>query len=248
MEIPPGFDETFLEWFRDRTNEAWVQRPTRPFSSYVAAGVGGNAFQQGSRWLKGLQEEAIDQIEAEWSVRFPPDYRLFLRRLHTIDRPAKGAKYRDGRHLVPTEEPSFYNWQTERRALQEMFHLPLEGLVFDVESNHMWLGGWGPRPASASARKLRVSDLVQQAPRLIPVFGHRFLLGEPCVAGNPVLSVYQSDIIIYGPNLRRYFLTEFANLLGLDSKHSMAEGAAEETYPLESIPFWGEVSRWQPTE
>jgi ATP-dependent Zn protease len=34
--------------------------------------------------------------------------------------------------------------------------------------------------------------------------------------GNPVFSIYQSDIIEYGSDLRTYFLREFAQLLGID--------------------------------
>lgn len=43
---------------------------------------------------------------------------------------------------------------------------------------------------------------------LIPVCGHRYLPAEPCSAGNPVLSVYQMDIIVYGRDLAAYFAAE----------------------------------------
>jgi hypothetical protein len=242
MDIPAQFDGTFLDWFRDRTNQSWAHRPTRSFGSYVESGVGGAGFQQGTRWLDGLPDDVIDQVEEEWSVRFPPDYRLFLKKLHSVDRPRAGATFQGGTQLKPTQRPSFYNWLTDRTSLKEMFDWPLDGLIFDVENGVLWVDSWGSRPDSPDARKERLSWLVQQAPRLIPIFGHRYLLAEPCVAGNPVLSVYQSDIIIYGPNLRRYLLTEFAEFLGLDGRQSMREGHAEATTSLEQIPFWGEVS------
>jgi hypothetical protein len=49
-------------------------------------------------------------------------------------------------------------------------------------------------------------------PRLVPVFSHRYLPAEPHLSGNPVLSVYQTDIIYYGSNLKRYIAHEFGNL------------------------------------
>jgi hypothetical protein len=46
-------------------------------------------------------------------------------------------------------------------------------------------------------------------PVLIPVFSHRYLLASPCEANNPIFSVYQTDIIIYGNNLPDYLWPEF---------------------------------------
>jgi hypothetical protein len=46
MDIPPNFDDDFLRRFKDRTNATWSRWPTRPFSSYQAAGVGGEDWQR----------------------------------------------------------------------------------------------------------------------------------------------------------------------------------------------------------
>lgn len=218
----------------------------RTFEDYVAAGVGGSDWQRGTRWAGGLSEEQIGQIERRWSLRFPPDYRLFLRVLHTIDRPELGAFYTGDSppHLVPRRAPSFYNWQADEEALQERFDWLVEGLQFEVEHNGLWLSGWGAKPSTLSLRKERVPALVAAAPRMIPVIGHRYLLAEPCQSGNPVFSIYQSDIIPYGRDLRAYFLREFAHLLGIGQDRWREESEAdtqrrEETY--EAIPFWGEI-------
>ena len=48
-----------------------------------------------------------------------------------------------------------------------------------------------------------------EAPKLIPLYGNRYLPAEPEAAGNPVLSVQQTDIIYYGTDLRRYIEHEF---------------------------------------
>ncbi|MFZ5439189.1 MAG: hypothetical protein ACOZQL_04230 [Myxococcota bacterium] len=55
----------------------------------------------------------------------------------------------------------------------------------------------------------RARTLLAHAPKLVPVFGHRFLVTEPLRAGNPVLSVYQSDIIVYGNSLADDLAHEF---------------------------------------
>ena len=46
-------------------------------------------------------------------------------------------------------------------------------------------------------------------PRLVPVFGHRYLVVDPCEPGNPVFSIMQTDIIYYGTNLGEYLTYEF---------------------------------------
>ena len=150
----------------------------------------------------------------------------------------KGAKFNRAR-LVPIDEPSFYDWQRDRDALRRRFAWPLEGLLFDIEHNDLWLEEWGPKPESLEARKQRLTELVERAPRLIPVYGHRYLLAEPRQAGNPVLSVYQDDIIVYGKDLRSYFLIEFADLLGLTHPDSQAALDDETMRTAGDIPFWG---------
>jgi hypothetical protein len=117
-------------------------------------------------------------------------------------------------------------------------------LQFDVEHNDLWRPSWGPKPETLEARKARVRELVAAAPRLIPVFAHRYLLAEPCTAGNPVFSVYQSDIVVYGADLRDYLIFEFADLLGLEARALEKEWAArinERFADFEAIPFWGDL-------
>jgi hypothetical protein len=46
-------------------------------------------------------------------------------------------------------------------------------------------------------------------PKLLPIYGHRFLAAQPCRAGNPVFSIKQTDIIYYGADLPHYLLNEF---------------------------------------
>ncbi len=205
----------------------------------MASRVGGRDWQQGTRWLGGLSEQEIATIEQHYHVRFPPDYRLFLQMLHSVDRPRVGAKYVDGKTMIPITAPSFYHWQRDIEAIQAAYEWLVEGLFFDVQQNDLWPQSWGVKPATAEAQEARVRELVNAAPKLIPVFGHRYLLAEPCEAGNPVLSIYQSDMIIYGVDLHDYFLADFGKLTGGGSPRSSRLTQVKlERY--QTIPFWGE--------
>jgi hypothetical protein len=202
--------------------------------------------QPGTRWLGGLEEEHVAAVEHDWVLRFPPDYRLFLKHLHAVDRPMKCR----GGWTVASDTPtlsdalSFYNWLTDGDILRDRLVNLVTGLEFDVEAAGLWRPAWGTRPATAQARAQRVHTRVDAAPRLIPVFSHRYLLAEPCHPGNPVFSSVQSDLIVYGADLRTCFLAEFANLLGIDNGEVRKEGneaihAGFASYA--AIPFCGDL-------
>jgi hypothetical protein len=44
---------------------------------------------------------------------------------------------------------------------------------------------------------------------LVAVYGHRYIPAEPGLAGNPVFSIHQSDVIVYGSSLASYLAAEF---------------------------------------
>lgn len=260
-EVPPAFDIAFLDWFRDGTEAFWASLPIRTpdeiLAGFVQAGVGGSVWQHGTRWLTGLDEEEIARAEAHWGLRFPPDHRLFLQRLHAPDRPQLRAVFdgtpdpecdlaratsATGSEVALREASSFCNWSTDSDDPRRAFEWLVEGLAFDVHNNTLWLPSWGEKPSAREQQTARVRALVEQAPKLVPVYRHRYLLAEPCAAGNPVLSVWQSDIVVYGSNLREYFLAEFRDLLGVTDR---GVGWSLPEYPDElyerdrRIPFWG---------
>jgi hypothetical protein len=68
-----------------------------------------------------------------------------------------------------------------------------------------------------------------EAPKLIPLLGHRYLPADPCEAGNPVFSVYQSDVIYYGANLQDWMRWE-------------VDGWDAEPWPaISRIRFWSDA-------
>ncbi len=237
LTIPDGFDEAFLKWFREETERAWAKYNTLTFDHYVACGGGGGGgaggdWQQGTRWLGGLSDSEINAIEQRWLWKFPPDYRLFLRYLHTTDRPQVGAAF-SGKRLKPVFWPGVWNWQRDQETIQRAIERFFEGLVLDVERNNVWLPVWGVKPQSPKGREEQLRALVATAPRLIPVAYDTFLLAEPHRAGNPVLSVHQSEIIICATDLRSFLLGTLYSLIGVSVALPMQ-------YDPSGIPFWGE--------
>ncbi|HEX6684121.1 MAG TPA: hypothetical protein VF062_15060, partial [Candidatus Limnocylindrales bacterium] len=71
---------------------------------------------------------------------------------------------------------------------------------------------------------------LHSAPRLVPIYGHRFCPGLPRF-GLPVLSVVQTDVAIYGQDVVDYLLREFK---GDPEK-------PEQIGPVQEVPFWSEL-------
>lgn len=140
------------------------------------------------------------------------------------------------------DEPSYFDWQKDEEAITSALDWPLEGLLFDVEENSLWPDSWGTRPEKSDDVHNKVAQLVAAAPKLIPITGHRYLLADSLDAENPVLSVWGSDIICYGSNLRNFMLLQFSGLLGLDREEvSKGANAGMTDEKIAAIPFWGEL-------
>ena len=93
--------------------------------------------------------------------------------------------------------------------LRERLDWPIEGVLFDVEHNALWHPSWGHRPADTSEALRTARQHLSQAPKMIPVCGHRYLPAGRGTYGHPVLSIYQTDIIVYGTDLADYINCEF---------------------------------------
>jgi hypothetical protein len=243
-DIPADLD-AFLAWLKQRTEAAWADYPTTTLAEFEAQGIGGSSWRAGTRWQKGLDAGDIEALERTWNLHFPEDYRRFLRLLNAPDRGRYSVGWADEEPYGMQEdedEPSCFDWRRDVPAIADALHWPLQGLLLDVERDGLWLPAWGTRPDTTEARRETVTRLVAAAPALVPVIGHRYLLGDPPAAGNPALSIWKSDIIVQARDLRGLLVVEFAELLGLDraqAAHIAMEGAAPET--IAAIPFWGEL-------
>ena len=103
----------------------------------------------------------------------------------------------------------FFPWSKFTAAkYKEHIEWVLNGIEFDVDANNLWLHRWGERPTELSDALVIVRTDFAKWPRLLPIYGHRFLAAEPCTPGNPVFSIKQTDIIYYGSNLAHYLINE----------------------------------------
>ena len=154
-------------------------------------------------------------MESRFGFRFPPDLRGLLQTALP-----RGPRFPDWRD---PESPALLDWLAG----------PFEGIAFDIENAAFWWDPWGPRPAALSDAIAVAKAAVACAPLLIPIFGHRFIPAEPELAGNPVFSVHQTDVIYYGVDLKRYLLCEFG---GLDYDQAIGDNPRR-------IPFWSDLRR-----
>jgi hypothetical protein len=143
-----------------------------------------------NKWAPGYSQSDLDRAQERFALTFPPDLLALLRERRPKDGP---------------------DWNNEA-AIRSSLAWPYEGLLFDVEHSALWWPEWGERPAAPAARAEVLRDVVSHAPKLIPLFSHRYLPQAPAESGNPVFSVYQSDVVYYGSDLEDYFIREFDDL------------------------------------
>lgn len=146
----------------------------------------------GVKFDKGLSDYEIEEIEARYKFRFPPDLKEFLQFALPV-----GEKWVDWRTNNEEEIKSRFDWS-------------YEGICFDIEHNNFWLEEWGIQPTNLADAFEVAKTEIAKAPKLIPIFSHRFIPDRPNKSGNPIFSVYQTDIIIYGINLPIYLQNEFS--------------------------------------
>jgi hypothetical protein len=139
----------------------------------------------------GLRDDELARVEASFSFEFPPDLRALLRAGLPV-----AMRFPDWRYGSDEE-------------LRWLLAGPADGIAFDVEENAYWRDDWGARPADAEEAVTVARDQVAKAPILVPVFGHRFIPAEPREEGNPVFSVSQTDVIVYGNDLAGLLAVEF---------------------------------------
>lgn len=149
---------------------------------------------RGVKLAPGLSEAELCRVESVRRFRFPPDLRAFLAR------------------ALPTGA-DFPDWRApDSPTLDRQMGWPFRGIAFDIEHDSFWWPAWGSRPSELEDALATARAALETVPRLIPISGHRYLPAEPELPGNPVFSVYQTDIIHYGADLRRYVACEFGKL------------------------------------
>ncbi|MFB6835765.1 hypothetical protein [Streptomyces sp. NPDC056361] len=168
----------------------------------------------------GLGEEEFARVEATYGFEFSPEHRAFLAAgLPVKSPPEDGATWEqpwpDWRHADPDE-------------LRDRLEWPVREVLHEVEGGR-WHPALGERPATDEEAVDAARAVLARAPRLVPVYAHRFLPAGSGHRRHPVLSMWGTDIICYGRDLAHYIDHEF--------------GGAEVSPPWPpqvSVPFWSD--------
>jgi hypothetical protein len=173
----------FLAEFKSATEAKWRERPINPH-------ICGFQFQPGTCWNPGLSDDTIAEYENALEVRFPYDFRAFLRAMNGTDLPTLNIYGYSGE--PPRQSVGVYSYPMDLEIVR--------GLIEDVSKDRIELtatlaeGGFG---LSAEAG-------------LVPIYDHRYLVCTPSLDSSVVLSIDGSDdAIVYGNSLKEYLEREF---------------------------------------
>lgn len=171
----------------------------------------------------GLTGAELARIERDYGCEFADDHRAFLAAGLPLSAP--GATDRAGPEPWP-------DWRDgDPGELRQRLGWPVRGTLFDVENNAFWHPAWGQRPAGAAAALSTARRHLARAPKMIPVYAHRYLPAGRGTYGHPVLSIYQTDIIVYGTDLADYIQHEFSG---------SGRPISADAIPPPMVPFWSE--------
>lgn len=182
----------------------------------------------------GLSNEEVSRAENIFNIFFPPDLKEFLQAALPVKVnivPQEGVIYSSRALKFPNWRESL-NDKEEKAAIRQLLHWPLEGVLFDIDKNIFWHPQWGVKPADLDSSKKTALKYLKKCPKLIPLYSHRYIPSFPLEAGNPVFSVYQTDVVYYGNNLPSYFAQEFGFKLPQSFKLLKKP---------KDIPFWSNL-------
>lgn len=182
--------------------------------------LGAEAARRLARWGRveiapPLTDAEFAQVEGEFGFEFADDHRAFL---------AAGLPIGEG----------WPNWRDgDVDDLRETLRRPVDGVLFDVAHNAFWDQSWSERPTDSGAALEVAREELGKVPRMVPVYGHRYLPSGRGTFGHPVLSMHQTDIICYGADLVDYVFQEFGVGPGM-------ERTDPRWRPRPTVAFWSD--------
>ncbi|MFI7511694.1 hypothetical protein ACIBSS_33285 [Micromonospora aurantiaca] len=148
----------------------------------------------------GLTDAEFARIERKFGFEFAEDHRAFL----AVGLPVSSAP-EDG----ATWSNPWPDWRGgDPEALRMHVNWELDFLIERVEDGE-WDPRWGSRPSTRDMASREARRVLLAAPKMVPVYGHRFLPAGRGSYGHPVLSMWGWDIIVYGADLLDYIGNEF---------------------------------------
>ncbi|HTJ70745.1 MAG TPA: hypothetical protein VL551_24610 [Actinospica sp.] len=159
---------------------------------------------------RGMSAAELARVEGEYGFEFADDHRAFLAAglpVSVVEPDVPG--------VIRTYREPWPDWRDgDPATLRQRLEWPVEGVLFDVEHNVFWDEGWGERPSEVGAALEVARGCLASVPKLVPVYGHRYLPAGRGSSGHLVMSVWQTDIISYGDDLADYIDREFGQRRG----------------------------------
>jgi hypothetical protein len=174
----------FLAEFKRATEEKWSQQSINP-TTY------GFQFQRGTCWNPGLSDDNIAEYENALGVRFPHDFRAFLRAMNGTDLPTLNIYGYSGE--PPRTSVGVYSYPRDLEVVRQR--------IEDFRES---------RDEIAADLRGQGFDLSTQD-HLVPIYGHRYVVCTSNLDRSVVLSivVHSTDAIVYANLLQGYLEHEF---------------------------------------
>lgn len=173
----------FLPEFKRATEAKWRERPINPR-------IYGFQFQPGTRWNPGLSDDKIAEYENVLGVRFPYDFRAFLRAMNGTDLATLNIYGYCGE--PPRQWVGVYSYPRDLEIVRR--------LIEDVSKSRTEL--------TATMAEQGLALPIEAG--LVPIYGHRYLVCTSSLDCSAVLAIDGSDdAIVYGNSLKQYLEIEF---------------------------------------
>lgn len=174
------------------TNKYWEKLKVvseAKFENVVLEECYGYQIQSGTQWNEGLSDGQIKSLEEKFGFDFPADYVDMLKVMNGFD---TKQIYIDPKGEHEDEfERRCYKYPDDLANVQWL----IEEVNEYIECANQVLSATGFNPAEIEG--------------FVPLYAHRALVVFKDKSLSPVLSIWRSDIIIYGESLKEYWKSEF---------------------------------------
>ena len=157
--------------------------------------------QKDTKWNAGLTNAQIKSYEKDLGFEIPEIYKTFLRHMNGTDKMAVNVYGESGEPYAYAS--AYYSYPRDLKI---------------VKKKIKWI---------CNSLKIQPEDMDgDEIPYILPIVSHRFFIIDKA-GKNPVLSMYEDDIIIYASSLQSFLVYAIF-------KHSQRE----ENLKCEPVNFW----------
>ncbi len=178
----PNSQNIWILNFIKKTTQIWESRRLNPR-------IFGYQIQPGTKWLEGIKEKEIQELETRLGFNFPEEIRHFLLSTNGLDREQINMNASDKKQEFQNQ----WNLTNIERGQKELIEKNQNEKTFKIIKEENIIPG---------------IDLKTHS--LLPIYGHRFAV---CNKEKPeycqIISIHGDDIIMYGESLKEYLEKEF---------------------------------------